>query len=264
MIKIKLSDRFKLWKKRLKYSWNFTYAHHPLCNRYEDHLFHIQIREKTLYLCQGCTLTIIGAVFGFLFSLFGLLRWIDYNWFHLTLVFTIIMSSILVVELKKVENRPVKRIIRFLGGFGLGFFAAVSLDFKTVPMTVVSVIIVIASVKAFNVVRARKHGDLCEGCAELKKKGICPGLKLKIDAEKKYSKFATKLLYSDIKKNVERKYANSLPSQNSFHRSAGSEIGLRNLGSQNKKSSDSSKADNTQILNDILDHQKKNRSKQHD
>ena len=213
MVKIDKSVRYKLWKKRVELSWQFAFAHHPLCGRYDDHVFHIPIGGKTLFLCQGCTLTVLGTIAGLFNTLFAFIPNIDYNWIHLVSVFIIIFGAIVLVELLKLKNRPLKRLIRFLGGAGLGFYIGIgfygimTLDVDSVFLTILSLLIVILAIKAFNFIRAREQGDKCEGCQELDKNEICPGVKMKIEAERKYSDFATKMLYSDLRPSLSRKYA---------------------------------------------------------
>ncbi len=186
----------------------FAFSHHPLCKRYEDHVFRFRFKKNTLYLCQGCTLTALGWIFGLILTTFAFISLVNYQWYHLLIVLGSILGPILIVELVNVSNRHVKRIIRVMGGMGLGFFTIIAVDFKSVWFFLLSIAIVVPSYLLFLIIRKNKHKnkDLCKGCEELGEKAICSGLKEKVAAEKAYSKYASDLLQEELRKNYMQKY----------------------------------------------------------
>ena len=187
----------------------FAFSHHPLCRRYEDHVFRIRFKQNTLYLCQGCSLTALGWIFGIIITVTAFLPLVNYQWYHLLIILSSIFSSIVIVELANISNRCIKRTIRFMGGLGLGLFTVIALDFKSVGLFILSIAILISSYIGFVIIRSFKHKnkDLCERCEELQNEGtICSGLKQKVAAEKKYSKFASDLLQEELKVIYMQKY----------------------------------------------------------
>jgi hypothetical protein len=203
-------------KKRYQILGWYKYSHHPLCQKYESHVFqiHFKKKNKTLYLCQGCTLNAIGWMAGLLTTSIGFIPYVNYQWFHLLIVVGAILGPILFVELLGISNRPIKRIIRIMGGLGLGFFTALIFDFKSDWWyNVMALGILIPSYIAFLTIRKqkRKNKDICEGCKELieieeNPTKICSGLQEKVAAEKEYSKFASDLLQDDLRKSYLQKY----------------------------------------------------------
>ena len=213
MIKLTIKQQLRLWKKRISLSYSFKYAHHPLCERYKDHIFRIPIRKQTLYVCQGCSLTVLGWLLGVLVTIFAFVPFVNYLWYHLLIALGCFLLPILLVEILNISNRHIKRLIRFLGGLGLGFFTSIAVDFKSVGFFLLSIGIVIPSYGIFLIIRKQKHKnkDICEGCSELEelqngKLKICSGLKEKITAEKEYSKYASDLLQEEFRNTYSKKY----------------------------------------------------------
>ncbi|TFG21005.1 MAG: hypothetical protein EU530_01565 [Promethearchaeota archaeon] len=212
-MRLKLKQRLLLWKKRISLSYWYKHSHHPLCERYDDHIFKIPLKNKTLYICQGCSLTALGWLIGVLITIFSFVPFVEYVWYHLLIALGFLLLPILLVEILNVSNRQIKRFIRLLGGLGLGFFATIAIDFKSVGYFILSIGIVIPSYVVFLIIRKQKHKnkDICEGCSELEElqKGqikYCSGLKEKMIAEKKYSDFASDLLQEDIRKSYSQRY----------------------------------------------------------
>ncbi len=213
MIKLTLKQRLQLLKKRISLSYWFKYAHHPLCERYKDHIFRIPLKNNTLYICQGCFLTALGWLVGILVTIFAFVPFINYLWHHLLIALGCFLLPILIVEVFTLSNRHIKRFIRLLGGLGLGFFTSIAIDFRSFGYFLLAIGIVVPSYVIFLIIRKRKHKnkDICEGCSELEElqKGtlkICSGLKEKIAAEKIYSDFASDLLQDEFRKQYSKKY----------------------------------------------------------
>ncbi len=214
MTRISYTHHFQLMKKRFQIlSW-FNHSHHPLCERYKSHIFRIPFKHHTLYLCQGCTLNAIGWLVGLITTIFGFIPYVNYQWFHLIIVMGVILAPILLVELSGMSYRPIKRLIRIIGGIGLGFFTALLFDFKSEWWyNVLALGILVPSYMAFLIIRKQKqkNKDICDECKELieikeNPAKICSGLKEKVAAEKEYSKFASELLQEELRKSYMQKY----------------------------------------------------------
>ncbi len=203
-MKISVKNQFKLWRYKWKCLWKTTFSHHPLCAQFKGHYWKI----KDFYFCQGCFLTLIGFLIGFFTSIALAIPNITFKWYQLVSIMLIIITPIAIVEGKNITNRPIKRLIRFDGGIGIGFFLANMLQISNISKIFISFFILIVSYYIFIFLRrGRNKKDLCETCKELNQKKICSGYKLKIDAEKKYSAFFNQLLKPQIDEMLRNKYS---------------------------------------------------------
>jgi len=199
-IKLRFIERLKLFKKKLAVSWRFHFAHHPLCDAYSDHVWWF----KGIYLCQGCTLTILGILFSFItFFLVNpfmiLWQWIGFA--------STILCLLFIVEIAQIENRMIKRFIRFFTGFGLGAFFWFILGTTNIMILGVAILFTYAGYKVFKKIRVFKPAeDKCKHCPEMQKSGVCSGLYLEYEAEKKYSEYATELLYDRLRHHAKLKH----------------------------------------------------------
>ena len=156
-----------------------------------------------LVVCQGCFLTTIGILIGFISSILINLTLETIQWF---LMAFIIMFFLLIIEAFQVTNRMLKRMTRLLTGLGIGvfFWGLLTVDF---PIKLVGLIVASLSYASFRIIRHVKPStDLCIGCQELNAGKICSGLEHKAKAMKEYSDYASDLLQDVLR----AKYQNKL------------------------------------------------------
>ena len=190
-IPIDFKTRMKLWRKNFQLFHIFKFAHHPLCDRFSDHVWKI----GNIYVCQGCTLSILGAILGtFLLVIINpaltLIQW-------LILGISFLIPT-LIVELFKIKYRPLKRTVRLIAGFDLGICLGLIIS-GSVHEKIFALIFIVFGYSLFSLIRRLKRPkDKCEGCFELKEEGICPGLKIEAALNREYSKYASDLLEKKI------------------------------------------------------------------
>lgn len=185
---------YKTLIKRWQLSWKFYFAHHPLCDRFRDHVWYIPFG---IIVCQGCFLVLFGVVLGITSFFILNLSLTLFEWFLLGLF---CISLPLMVELLKIENRKIKHLIRLITGFGLaGLVWAVftaELDGK-----IIGVVIGTIGYILFIKTRKKKQGtDICEGCPSLSSVEICEGLSQKAIAMQQYSDYLTEIHEKSLKK----------------------------------------------------------------
>jgi uncharacterized membrane protein len=190
-ISIDLKTKLNLWRKKIQLFSRIKFAHHPLCARFSDHVFKI----KNTYLCQGCTLSYLGVLFGIFSCLLINPALTSIHWFFLGIGF---LSPTLVIEILKIKYRPAKRSVRLIAGIGLGVFLGLII-IGSVPEKIFAALFSSISYFVFYYIRKlKKPKDKCEGCSELKEGGICSGLKLEFDLNRKYSDIASNILQDKI------------------------------------------------------------------
>jgi len=186
--------RFKSLIKRWQLSWKFYFAHHPLCDRFKDHVWHIPFG---IIVCQGCFLVMLGVVLGITSFFIFNPSLTSFEWFLFALF---CISLPLMVELLKIENRKIKHLIRLVTGFGLAGLVWVvftaELDGK-----IIAFVIGTMGYTLFLKTRKKKQGtDICEGCPSLSSVEICEGLSQKAIAMQQYSEYLTKIYEKSLKK----------------------------------------------------------------
>ncbi len=194
---------FYLWRKKFQLSWKFKFAHHPLCQRYRNQVWHL----GPLIVCQGCSLVLLGILSGLISSFYWLIPALAIKGFVLGLSFLIIMMPVLLVEFLRISWRPIKRLIRFLTGFGIGFNIALILGFHSFWLTIQAIVFLIGGYFLFKMVRhSRKKPDLCQTCPELSEKGVCSGYQTIVEAEREYGKIASEVLKPYLDSYLKSKY----------------------------------------------------------
>ncbi len=209
-MKISLKKRFLLWKKKLKLSWKFKFAHHPICERFDDHIWKI----GDMYVCQGCTMVYSGVILGFFLFLFNFNQFIGgmLDWFLSVLIF---MLPTFLIEKLRIKTRWVKRSVRFLNGIALGATMAFLFVDTSIWERISVIAFIYIGLLLFRFIRRyKKEEDECEGCPQAKKDEVCEGFKMQFEANKKLGKYTTDLVYDEIKDNMVGKY--QLTSKYSF------------------------------------------------
>lgn len=201
-MEISLPIRIKLFWKKLKVSWRFHFAHHPLCDNYGDQVFKI----KGIYLCQGCTLTYIGIILGVMSSFALTLSLSNLEW---SIIGIGILISLFIIEFLKLNKRIIKRLIRFVTGLGLGGFFWVLISSTNIIAPVIALLLSFIGYKVFKIIRSSQlKEDKCLHCSEFKQGKICSGLALEAKANREYSEYATLLMQDQLKARVLSKYRN--------------------------------------------------------
>ncbi len=196
---MKLKIRIELWWLRLKLYRHFRFAHHPLCERFEGHVFNI----GKWFFCQGCTLVYSGLLIGAL--LFSLIPISLPFWSWLIIAGALILPTFLV----HFSNLPrfFTRLARLSFGFNFGWMIGGVVQNSDWVYRGILFGVALTTYIVFRIIyrRTKRNRDECEGCEELDQLGICSGYKIRMDTEREYSKIATKLLEPDLEKYVKGK-----------------------------------------------------------
>ncbi|MFW9993872.1 MAG: hypothetical protein ACFFD4_17640 [Candidatus Odinarchaeota archaeon] len=196
----------RLWLKTIRLTWMFRFAHHPLCERFNDHVWQI----GHIFICQGCTLVLLGVLAGTSFFLLSGASLKAFEWLIIGLICFIFPST---VELLNIKTRWVKRITRWVIGCGLGSFFWILITISDLLVLFTASIILIVGFYLFRKVRVLRsyHGDRCEGCPELARGGVCSGLQHEAEAMRKYSEYATELLEDKLRSKAFSIYQRTSP-----------------------------------------------------
>ncbi|MHA1211186.1 MAG: hypothetical protein ACTSSH_01880 [Candidatus Heimdallarchaeota archaeon] len=104
------------------------FAHHPTCNRYENHYFTI----GKLHLCIGCTM-IYSAVLIYAILFFSVPSVFRFNpWVIASVPFGGFFLAI-IHKIVKLKIKWLKAIFRFAAGFGIGAFCALIIETFFLP-----------------------------------------------------------------------------------------------------------------------------------
>lgn len=197
-----LTIRMRLFFKKIKVSWRFHFAHHPLCDNYRNQIFEI----NGIYLCQGCTLTYIGIFLGLISSLLLNLDLSIIEWLIIGLG---ILVFLFIIEFLNISNRKIKRLIRFVTGIGLGSFIWFLFSSTNFYVSLIAIIFTYLGYRVFKIIRSSQvKEDKCLSCSEFNKGKICSGLALEAQVNREYSEYATNLLQDKLKALAMAKYKN--------------------------------------------------------
>ena len=182
--------------------------------------------------CQGCFLTYFGALIGFVAFLTYFNRFVS-NALGVIVVVSLFLAPVLVVELLKLDNRPLKRTIRLHGGLGLGATLALALHPSlTVWVRVLSLGVAIVGYLMFLTVR--KHGnteDKCKGCDELEGEGVCSGYREEKQAIEKFNQYLEVNFRGKVEEEVSRRYKviSKSPTPSSKVSQSASDLDMQNV-----------------------------------
>jgi hypothetical protein len=193
--------RLKLWWKKFTLTWKFAFAHHPLCERFSDQVFKI----GDLYICQGCSLALLGFIISLFLGIFISLG-IDVIWWYVIVCGLTLPSFILLFVS---FPRTVKRIVRFLFGFGIGGGLGTVFTVSKWSQRIILSAIVLLIYILFRIFykKTKSPENVCEGCPEYRQREVCSGYKQQMEVELEYSKYATNLLAPELEAYVKRKIA---------------------------------------------------------
>ena len=190
---INFADTIKIFIKKQRLSWRFTFAHHPICPTYKSHYWEI----KGLYLCQGCSLVYAGFLSALSFLVFFQ---ISLTSIHYLFVGLGVLIPILLLEMFKLEQRTIKRLSRAGIGIGVGVSFSAFFLHEDIVVKVIGLLVTIIGFMVFKQVRkTAKKDDLCRSCPEYRSKKICRGLRFEAEAMRKYSDYASDLLQIELK-----------------------------------------------------------------
>jgi uncharacterized membrane protein len=183
--------RVKIAWKRFLLSWRFLFAHHPLCEKYQDQVFLV----FGVSLCQGCTLLYSGLLLGLFFFLF--IETASLTFFHWFLIATLLVTpSFLIFRSKRGKRRFFKRGARLMNGAGFAtiFWGSTSLNLLIERLLLI--FYMIALFLLFTLIRTRysNHGSLCSFCEE-QSLPVCSGYRKQVQVEEKMDEYTIKLLY---------------------------------------------------------------------
>jgi len=163
---------------------------------FEGHVFNI----GKWYFCQGCTLVYSGLLIGAL--LFSLIPISLPFWSWLTIAGGLILPTF-IVHFSSLP-RFFTRLTRLLFGLNFGWMIGGVVQYTNWIYRGILFGTVITTYILFRIIyrRTKRKKDACEGCPELEQHGVCSGFKIRMEAEREYSKIATKLLEPDLEKYV--------------------------------------------------------------
>lgn len=111
--------------------------------------------------------------------------------------------------------RMVTRIARFLFGLSYGWTIGGLVNFTNWInwLTLIGFSVFIYVLFRILYRGSKKQTDACKGCPELDEPSVCSGYQLQMEAERKYSEYATKLLQPQIEAYIQSKTAPMILSQ---------------------------------------------------
>ncbi len=159
-LKLNKVNQSKIMERLFKLNWG---AHHPSCNRYNNHL----IRILNHPLCIGCTFMSLGIITGFLILLFTEFHslkpsiiWITGFFFYLSAI----------IQTKLTKNKRIKMGLRFFLGIGTIFLLGAVI---LIPLSLVNIFVKLFLFWLFyfvfkktNDYRAKKIDDQCIHCPD--------------------------------------------------------------------------------------------------
>jgi hypothetical protein len=198
------------WRRRLAWKWlwlsyvyPFYFAHKPLCERFR----HEVLRIGHIHVCRSCTLVYAGigsvAVTCWLFR--AALREMRVELFLGS--FLVLAGATLALSFPtwyKRWPRPMRDVLRFALG-GLIAMCGYVLISGHIVVGLAAAAGLLATWKAFMVLRNRRTVHRCDGCARLSPKQICPGYTLQASIIRQYEEAATELLTAswDLQRDAE-------------------------------------------------------------
>jgi hypothetical protein len=179
-----------LW---FKLSYTFRFAHHPLCERYQDQRYQI----GSVHLCQGCTLVTLGTIISALLAFLAIF-FLSIPWQYFILTNIIALLPALIADGLRLGRRA-KRFARFSLGLALGttigLIVVVPLWWLKVSLIIIGVFAIIAY-RRFRSYTPKE--DLCQTCPHLEEAPYCPGYILQMQKNKEYKELALPVLQPDL------------------------------------------------------------------
>jgi hypothetical protein len=170
----RLTDRLTLAALSWREGWTIRFAHHPLCDRFADHVWRI----GRLHLCAGCTCMVVGCVLatclGIImggWSAIGLWPWLGG---------TALVAAASWPRWYANWRAPMRWLLRTLTGAAMaGPLLAAHSGFLTEAVALVAIFL-LARIPFAQMRRALRAAS-CNGCQHLGQ-GVCPGFQAHAEA----------------------------------------------------------------------------------
>lgn len=155
-----MSKRDKNLSQKLRHFSMQYLAHHPLCFKFNNHVFKI----GSLYLCVGC----FSVLFGFIIS--SILFFIFKDFFE---TLSIVLASIalfgvsmsLVQLILKPEIKFFKFLFRLLLGIALGAYTGILILIPKIWLSILLFLLLFPGVYFYNILRGPSPYKECETCS---------------------------------------------------------------------------------------------------
>lgn len=174
---------------------SFYFAHHPLCETYQEEVIH----WRNYYLCKGCFFGYLGILLGITV---GIIDWLTINLInHLSISFlmllipTLLLPSFFSIFFK--FPRLIKNIIRLLMGIAIGMTVNIVLFFDSFLIKLITLSIFILGYFVFTRIRKRFKKDLCQGCHFLNREQVCPGFNPTLKYIREFEKYASEYIQNN-------------------------------------------------------------------
>ncbi len=162
--KISRKEKWLLYKYRL--------AHHPLCQYFSDHVYHLTIKGKSYYVCKGCVNLNLGMIFGTILAPFILVFLDVKSWEAFIATWVLFLFTPLGVFFNL--PRKIKDFFRFLLGIGqVSAIVTVILSIAelikgwsilSLIVCVITLVTYFVSRKVLMRIRERRNREVCLNC----------------------------------------------------------------------------------------------------
>ncbi len=165
------------------------FAHHPLCDKFEQETLLFKIFQKNFYICRGCFWVFLSTFLSLLFViLFNPLK--DLSVIEKIIVIILISSPTWIGFLYSFQHRIVKDLLRISLGTGLGIAMGELILTPNLFYKIFTFGFIIAFIWIFSYLRRRfsrrENHRLCLSCKKLNS-DICEGFKQQLEAQRQYS-----------------------------------------------------------------------------
>lgn len=190
----KIADYFYLKFLHLKYTYTFYFSHHPLCDKYKNHIYKI----GNMYICKGCFHTYSGfSVLSILYLILSLNK-ISFFFSIFESVYGLLLNLLFLFPLiVDILNIKVPRIIKNLFRQMLGYAIATALFviiFSSILFKFISILVMIITYIKLKIARKSKKYNICITCEEydLNSSQACSGFSFSVKQLLKFSEKASK------------------------------------------------------------------------
>ncbi len=178
-------DRLRVKWLWLKHSYEFRWAHKPLCSRFHSEV----LKLGKLHVCRSCTLLYTGIVLSIPTLLLPKST-------AFLIAFFVFYSLVIVGSYPgwyKKWSRGVRDVLRFL--LGVVITANIILLFSHPYFMIPALAVMLICWRIYFVRRGKRRANICNGCPELGCEGVCSGYELQANRIRKYEEKATEILY---------------------------------------------------------------------
>ena len=160
----------------------YRISHHPLCDYFGDHVYHIRGRK----VCRGCAMQYSGMIFAFVIVILGSLPifnfWTSTNEIQVGIILYFLVLPTLITAFV-IKNRKFKDAARFMLGMA---FTIAFVVFIFTPNILVKIFIFFNFLPGYIYLQKRreaKNTEICINCDEYERSPYCSGYQIYADRE---------------------------------------------------------------------------------